>query len=296
MTAEALPVDSRRGMILVIVLWSVALMTVVVVALSSLVQTGLSSAGLDADRLRSRMALEAGVEIGMAMVLARRAGERAYFEGTPVVTDIGGNRLVEIAIRDTAGFVDVNRADVPLIAAAAAAAGATPQQAQSFADNILADRTSRSKTAKQPGDLVATAVEGKETPLPPAYVSMAQLYDVPGVDSALIDRLLPLVTLYSSDGKVNPMAAPDAVLQAVPALPQNERQRLLDARERRQGAAPDVVALIESHANNLALNQARVFQITVRLVSGPGIIVEDRIEAAVLIDDGAPVRVLSWSW
>ena len=89
MTAEALPVDSRRGMILVIVLWSVALMTVVVVALSSLVQTGLSSAGLDADRLRSRMALEAGVEIGMAMVLARRAGERAYFEGTPVVTDIG---------------------------------------------------------------------------------------------------------------------------------------------------------------------------------------------------------------
>ncbi len=296
MTQAAANDDGRRGMILVVVLWSVAMMSMIVVALSSLVQSSVSSAGLDTDVLRSRLALEAGVEVGVALVLNRRAEERVYFDGTPAVTDIGGGRLVEISVRNAAGLVDVNRADPALIAAVAEASGASPQEAQAFVEGIAEEKARQPAKRNQPQELVQAAADGKEPPPPPAYSTVEQLFGLPGVGRDTIEQLLPLLTLYSVDGKVNPMAAPDAVMGAVPELSGAEIQRFADAKRRRQGAAPDVAELVQGHAAYLALNPARVFQIEARLVSGPGLIANSRIRAAVLIDDGLPVRVLSWSW
>ena len=65
----------ERGMILVIVLWSVSMMAVIVVALSAYAQRNLVAASIEMDRLRTEMVLRSGVE-GRGRFAAWHAGPR----------------------------------------------------------------------------------------------------------------------------------------------------------------------------------------------------------------------------
>lgn len=297
------PANSERGMILIAVLWITALMTVVVVALSAYAQKNAGMASLEATRLRTEMALDAGLEIAKAMIVAVPEEQRVFFDGSAAQVTLGEGRGATIAIQDTAGLIDINRADPELIKAFAARLEAG-DPAQAMLAAALEIRATSTKSATDPATPVKAQPEGQaageeETPaLPAVFMAAQQLYGLGGADPASVDKILPFITLYSSDGKINPMAAPDTVLSSIPDLPPGSAAAIAAARRQKQRDADAVKQAVATLPNLLAIGEPRIFRVDVRLTSGDGIIAGSALQATVILDETAapPFQVLSWSW
>jgi general secretion pathway protein K len=280
--------SNSRGMILIVVLWAVAMMTVIVVALSAYSHKSLVNAGVETDRLRTELALKAGVDIGAAIVFARRVEDRVFLDGSTVVTDIGGQRMVEVSVMDVTGLVDINRADRKLIEVLGTSVD--PAGAVAVVEGIMKPRLVRlSKKPERPE---------QQLPLPPAFFSIAQLYALEGADAAVVDKLLPFVSLYSVEGKINPMAAPAEVMQLIPGLTPKEVEILAAARSQRHWNNQIVQDILVRHNKYLNVGQSNIFVIDVKVVSGRGMISGSRMRAVVIVDETAkvPFRILAWSW
>lgn len=305
MTPMAPGAGSSRGMILIVVLWAVAMMTIVVVALSAFSQKSIATAGVEADRLRTEMALAAGIEAGKAIILAARPEDRVFLDGQAVTVEIGNGRAVRISVRDAAGMVDLNRADPELIEAFGARLEAAIPGVQSILEDVMKLRGNQTKEKEeataQPPETGETASGDPPAPLyqPAILISTLQLYGLANADPAAVDKLLPLITLYSVDGKVNPMAAPVEIMSAIPGLQPKDAAVLADARKLRQRDSEAVQEVLAAAPKFLGIGQARVFNIAAAVVSGSGVIAGSRIQATAILDEGSAgpaFQILSWSW
>ena len=314
-----------QGMILIVVLWAVSLMTLTVVAISALSQKSLSLAGAETDRMRSELVLEAGMAAAQALIMVEKPENRVYFNGSPQVLDLGSGRLVEISIRDASGLLDLNRAAPGLIepfikrnvgdqeAGGVLLNAINELRPDSATENGQDSSTSpqaqgvQAQRQAQPGQ-AAAAGTGQPTPEqtekdaqrpPPAFASIGQLYGIAGVPDEVLDKLLPLITLYSSqEGKVNPLAAPDQVLLSIPGLGAKELKLFETAREKRQWKTAAVEASLGALEKFLAIGTARSFVISVKLLKGSGIITASRLTASVVSDETGKqaFQVMAWSW
>lgn len=321
--------NGSQGMILIVVLWAVSLMTLTVVAISALSQKSLSLAGAETDRARSELALEAGVAAAQALIMAKKPEDRVFFNGVPVVIDLGGGRLAELSIRDASGLLDLNRAEPVLVelflkkSVEDPKAGAillkaiselrpdpkdeaqksggndavsNPQPLQSFQQQ---PGTTGQGTSQATGQVQSTPSQRNETPPAPFIAAFGQLYGLPDVPDTVLDKLLPLITLYSSQGgKVNPLAAPDAVLRAIPGFSDRELKAFETARQRKQWQTPEINAILGSFEKFMAITEPRTFAVSVRLVQGPGIIAGSRLVTSILSDATGKeaFQVMAWSW
>lgn len=193
--------DGRQdGMILIVVLWAVSLMTLAVVAISALSQKSISVAGAETDRLRSEMALEAGIAAGEGLILATAPDGRALLDGTPLVIDVGFGRKVEVRVRDASGLVDINRADLKMIEGLIAGldidplAGAAlfaairelrPEEPETATDGSSGDNSPQQQPQADAGQPAQNGIipndqsgggPGGQTAKPPVFASVGQLY------------------------------------------------------------------------------------------------------------------------
>lgn len=290
--------DNRRGMILIVVLWAVAMMTVIVVALSAYSQKNLTLAGLEASRLRTEMMLRAAIELGKARILAATPDQRVFLDGTPFRTNVGGNRIVEISISDTAGRVDINRADGALLEALVAEIEPSDGALAELASRIIKLRQENLPKQQAQAADEAPAAESAKPANPAEFFSLAALYGLDGGDSAAVDKLLPFVDLYSIDGKINPMAASDTIMHAIPNLKPGEAATLAAARKLKQWNKPAVQNILGLHSDFLSIGESKIYRIEARSVSGDGVIAGSELTATVLLNESGdvPFRVLSWSW
>lgn len=297
---RAEPASTERGMILVVVLWTVSMMTIVVVALSIYAQRSLSLAGSETSRLRTEMALKSGVEAAGAMILGTPAKLRIFSDGTPVRVDLGSGQLVDIGIRDATGLIDINRAQAPLLAGLFSRMSGSDADPEKFGEAIVTWREGNGDGERKPTATAVAEEEGEKTPdeLPPVFFSVAQLYAIEGTEPAALDKMLPYISLYSHGGRINPMAAPEPVLKSVPDMETDDIAVLLEARIRRNVDDPDVQSLLAKYENFLTLAESSVYLVTVKAVSGGGMIAGSRLEATIVLDTSGtvPFRVLAWSW
>ncbi len=314
-----------QGMILIVVLWAVSLMTLTVVALSALSQKSLSLAGVETDRMRTEVALEAGSAAAYAMILAEKPENRIYFNGEPVTIDTGSGRIVEISIRDASGLIDLNRAEPVLIeqfvkknVSDGTIAGVLIKAINALKPEPKPDSRQGSNsgngispgkhTLTQPqtgagqaasGQPAANETEEGNLPPPVAIASIGQIYGIADIPDAALDKLLPLITLYSSQGgKVNPLAAPREVLLSIPGLGDRELGIFETARKRRQWQTAPVQAAISALEKFVVVGEARSFVVTVKLLSGPGLIAGSSLISSVVADGSGKeaFQVMAWSW
>ena len=276
--------ENESGVILLIVLWSVAIMSAAIVALSVYSSRSVALAGADIDVLRTELALESGVALGAVTILSQKPEARAFLDGAEVETPIGDGRMVSVGAMDAAGLVDLNRTPLDMVENLARAAGVSARAAKDLADELDSLRKDRAK------GLEPDAIT------PPLFYSIAQLSVIS--DEETLSRLAPFSGLYSTSGKVNPMAAPAIVLAAVPGIGAADLRVLREARARRDWSGADATAVLEKFKAYLAVAEPTVYVVTVKARSGPGLIAGRNLRAVIAFAAAgdSPYHVLAWSW
>ncbi len=287
---------SERGMILVIVLWSVSMMAVIVVALSAYAQRNLVAASIEMDRLRSEMVLRSGVEVGGGLVLGTQARDRGFLDGATTTAGLGDGLSVEIGLRDATGLIDINRMDGVFLEAALERVSDSPQAAEEMAAAILERRKLLEEDDKPSTE--QPAQDEPEKPVPAVFTSVSELYGLQLPERGVMPLIIAEVGLYSKGGRINPMSAADAVLAAIPDITPADLSELQAAKRRKDTSSPRVQAVFARYEKFITSAESRVFQVDVRILSGPGVIAGSRVKATIILDSSgsAPFQVLAWSW
>ena len=289
------PREAERGMILIMVLWSVSLMAIIVVALSAYAQRNLISAGIEMDRVRSEMALRSGVDLAAGLLLARPARARAFLDGDVESASLGGGGVVEIGLRDAAGLIDISRMDGGFLQRAIERVTDSPAAAAELTAAIL---ERRKLVLGEPSETQPATDSHDQAALPAVFTSISELYGLKVPDRGVMPLVMQAAGLYSRGGRINPMAAPDAVLRAIPEITPRDLAALQSAKLRQDMTSPEVQDVFARYEKYIASGESTIFIVEVRIVSGEGLIAGSRLKATIILDSSnvTPFQVLAWSW
>ena len=281
---------NQRGMVLVAVLFAVAIMSVVVVAITMLARSGIASQSLEARRLSTELALRSGLEAGKAAIVAIEAPKRIFLDATPVRLELGDGLVAEVRIRDAAGLADLNRTGLPLLEAILNDSLPAAQASRLMAE-VASRRSAAEEKAKAAAAPPAARSEG-ETPAPPpapvVFVAVDQLLAMATPTAA--PELAARLTLFNPAGLINPLAAPGEVLSAVPGITPADLADVEAARRTRApGGGQRLSQLVERLKPFLTLKEPTVFVVEVRLREGPGIIANSSMSAVVQLAEKGPM-------
>jgi len=231
----------QRGVALILVLWVIALLTIIAVALTAAQRTETTLAGNQLANVRFRAAAEAGVSFAILNLLAAPAvlDEEADIwvpDGVARLWKFGGETLM-IRVFNETSRIDLNKAPRDLLAALAAALALPEDESTALADAIEdwrdADDLAQLNGAEDSDyEDAGRSYGAKDGP----FDSVEELQQVLGVDADLYRMLAPALTVDSgSDSVDQEFAGPlvRAALQGITLeeaeIAQQEREALLEA-------------------------------------------------------------------
>lgn len=223
---------SCRGIALLLVIWVVAALTLIALALSIITRSEAFSAHRFCETAANRCLAEAGVEKAFAELsyrLMHRVERSAWkADGSSYVFELGGGRC-RVSVSDEAGKLNLNtmtdKNKIILKNILVTVAGVAPDAANVIADSVL--------DWKEPDNLRRTYGTDDEyylslpDPYKPRHApfeSLDELLLVRGMNADILygnterKGILPFITIYSQAEKINVMTAPREVLAAVPGL------------------------------------------------------------------------------
>lgn len=217
--AAARPFRASRvdaGAALLLVLWLIALLTAVVGAFALIarveyLQGRTLSQGVVADQ-----AARAGLEYAMTRVVDFEPTRQWLPDGREYVWGFG-EAEVTIAIVDESGKVDINGADLDLLAGLLQAVGTERGPARKLASAIVdwrdPDSLTQAEGGAEDGDYASEGLPygAKDAP----FETAAELQLVLGMSQELFEKLAPHVTVYSGQGRPNEQYASAEVLRAM---------------------------------------------------------------------------------
>ncbi|MDR1969204.1 MAG: general secretion pathway protein GspK [Burkholderiaceae bacterium] len=190
-------------MALVAVLWIVAALSIMVTGLSYVVRQQIQVAAT----LRDQASGQAVGEAAVALVLQQMLASNTRPVASAATTVEYGGVQVDVEAAPLSGWISLNTADAPLLAALLQIAGGlNPPQAQQLAAAIVEWRSTA-----PPVDPTSA---GGVLQQPRLFESVEDLLLLPGVDYPLYARIAPLLSadLISGNPQVDPRAAPPEVL------------------------------------------------------------------------------------
>lgn len=287
--------DSRRGergVALVIVLGAVVLLSLQLGLLTMQVSDSARQIENAVASARARALVHAGIEVAVAEVATAAEGTL----GQSRTFRIDGSD-VSVSLHDEAGRVNLNLAPLPLLTGLLKAVGASAEDAIMLADRIAdwrdPDHQRRDKGAEDK-DYRRGRLEHGAADRP--FVDAADLVRVLGMPREIAERLAEQVTVHSGGARINPLAATEVVLRALPGVPRQSLDHALELLRRRGARAGDEVAtLLEPAQEHLTRSQGPVYRVRVDVrggvqrVTGSGEAI-----VALGLDAATPYRMLAW--
>ena len=221
------------GFVVVVALWLLAaLAALTTIASIYVTQSARALAALDATA-EIDMLTSAGVELA-AYQLSAPATSRRPRRGRFSFRLAKSNVTVEYL--SEAARINLNMASRAMIAGVFAAVGAGPDAAGQFADRVLGWRGALKPNLQDAEDGVYRAAGLGYGPRRAPFNSVDELWLLPGLPAAMIERALPFVTVYSGIAEINVL---DAAPEAIAALPDMTPARLDAFLSERESLPPD---------------------------------------------------------
>jgi general secretion pathway protein K len=275
--------DSRRGAILVTVLWSVALLSALAMAASTTFRGFAGILSIDRDRIQADGLLTAGLEAAASLVGTLGETPLRNFE-TTVVLSTGS---VRVTLNDEGGRIDIARTPAEVLEGLFRAIGGSDQQASE-----LARRTVSWRSTDPPTDLPQNTGQG--TVAESVFSDVRQLAQVPGMPPEWVDALAPLTTIFGSS-TINPLTAPAGVIAALPGIDQARLQTFLRAREISPKDSPQLAMILAPAQKYLEAKQQKAISVLLAARVTDGFAQAAQAVIVLLPEDVQPYRILVWN-
>ncbi len=280
------------GYVTLAVLLTAALLAAVVSSLVAVSRPALGLVRIGAEEVTAQGLLEGGVAAA-AYLLFEAEREAEIVNGLSLRRKTGD---IRIRAESESGRVDINTAERALLEGLFDAIGGTSMDRAAFASRIVDWRDQDDDAS--PGGAEAADYEDEGLGYRPSnrpFRSVDEMRFVLGLSAADVRRLEPFVTVHARQPGIDPLSAPEVVLNAIPELGRTGVERILQAR--RQGVDRErVAALVPQAAQFLITTAPEVYRIGVRVRLSNGF--ADGVVAVIAAprsDDEADYRVVAWS-
>ncbi|GLH78837.1 hypothetical protein SSBR45G_37460 [Bradyrhizobium sp. SSBR45G] len=282
--------DREGGFILVAVLWILISLAGLAGALSVYLVSTVQRLSLDDARLRSAALASASLELAAYKLSSAPKSQRPPAGAFSFRLD---HAQVSVTFRSEGARVDLNHASKQMLANLFGVLGASADKAGEYAERIIGWRTPLTETASDgERDLYRTA--GVDyVPRGAPFANSEELRLVLNLPSALADKAMPFVTVFSGRREIDALEAAPEVVAALPGMTQDLLKSFLEQRTglRRDGRSV-ASALGPARAGaTLDVGDAVRVWITIGFDAGR----RTAVEAVILLGDGDdPYQILAW--
>jgi len=280
---------SKRGIVLVFVLWSIVLLSSLVMATSVSFRGFANVIAMDRDKARMDGLLTAGLEAAAANLIHRVEGDFRLPGEMRLKLPEGE---VRVWLSTEQGRIDINKAQAPVLTALFNAVG-MPDAAK-MAQSLVAWRK-RNAPEPDPKPKPGGPIKFEEAKMPVlTFDDVHQLSQVPDFDAGFIPALIPLTTVFGGNA-VDPLTAPASVLAVLPGLDEARIARFLELRD----SQPIEQSQIENSLGSAARYTAIASDLAIRVELAAELPDGYASRATAVIKmspaDGQPYRVLAWA-
>jgi len=211
---QVLPRAPARGVAFLLVLWVVAMLSVLLGSFALIARTELTQSRHLFDTTQARYAAEAGLDL--AVYELRKSDPLARWVGDGRPYSFGfGDADVEVKITDDSGKIDLNTPNEKLLTNLFASRGLDPDRAQGLAAAIKDWIDPDDDTTLNGAELAQYKAAGLSYgPRNAPFDTVSELQQVLGMNYELFRRIEPALTIYSGQGAPNLAYAPTEVLDA----------------------------------------------------------------------------------
>ena len=314
--------SSRDGFIIIAVLWMlIALATLASIYSVYIANTAMALAVSD-DSLQAELLVTTSLELTAYRFSSTKDAQNPQGPGglgAPGVPGIpGGVRKTQpsrggfsfragaasvgVTFISEAARIDLNEAPMPMLAGLFAAFGVKSEDAVEFANRIVGWRDPPKEGAPKEGGPKENAASEEELyrsaglrypPRGGPFPHVDELRLVYGLPPALIDRIMPFVTVYSGLPKVNVLDAAPEVIAALPGMTPGVLNAFLDKREAGPVDEQSLPRLLGPSQEGATIEPSPAYRVQVRIAFDNG----RQVESEAVIVTGtteAPYHVLYW--
>jgi len=280
--------DRRRGVVLVMVLWSIALLSALAMAASVSFRAFAGIAAIGRDRVQGEALFTAGLEMAAGMV---RSSEDQPLTDVETTVNLSTG-AVRARLSDEGGRIDVGKAPAEVLAALLRSVGAPDAQASDVARRIVEwrdrDNPGSPGAAPHPANLV---IKDQNTSQP--FADVLEVAQVPGVAPQWVAAMAPLTTVFGAE-TVNPLTAPASVIAALPGVDRVQLAAFLAVRRVDPTNAERISAALGPAQRFLAAKREQVVAVELAAVLPDGYAAAARAVMVLLPKDTQPYRILVW--
>jgi general secretion pathway protein K len=285
--------SSERGFVIVAVLWILvalsALAAIFSVYLSNSARVlGATDIGVPAEALAS-----ASLELTAYQLLLHAQDKERPAQGS--FRFKMDNAEVFVTFTSEAARVDLNKASKEMLSNLLEVVGAEPKAAAEIADRIVGWRTEAKPNAANDEESLYLASGLGYSPRQGPFSHVDELSLVLGVSPAMVERVLPFVTVYSKSADVDVLLAPAEVVAAVPGMTPDTLNDFLKQRAslpRDPKAVADALGAAKAAAT---LPEAKAYRVVTAIRFDNGRRTSTEAVIALGKDkDKEPYNVLSW--
>ncbi|MBR0987264.1 general secretion pathway protein GspK [Bradyrhizobium liaoningense] len=278
-----------RGFIVVAVLWMLAALAALALIYLTYVTNTAVTVAVNADRLQADALVNAGIELAAYRLTAQNEATRPT-SGT-FNARVGAGR-VNVTFRSEAARVDLNMAPKPLLSGLMTALGVSATDAPVYADRILAWRSSTEPGQDNPEDSYYRTLGAPYLPRHAPFPHSEELWLVRGIPAAVVERVLPFVTVFSNMRAVNLLDAAPQVVAALPGMTPGMLQQVLRDRADPNFDSRALVGL--AGGTNATVEGSKAYRLTVAVELPSHRRSSAEIVILLLESGDEPYRVLSW--
>ncbi len=286
--------QNQKGIALVIVLWILALLSILALAYSGMTRTeGLLARNM-VHTSQARALAESGFWTAVHDLIRPVPYRKFSVAGSPTTLYENEHNRVVIQIQDESGKIDINKASQRLLLGLFLTASAEPDQANNLVDAIL-DWRDRDNLRKVNGaeDQDYAALGLPYGAKDGTFNSIEELLLIRGMTAEIFDKIKPSITVHSMQARVRLNAAPKSVLWALPDMTEKIIDEILSIRSA-QGPViiPDILPASASPMV-FTSGQGNVYTITCDARVGQS---TSRLKVTLILrkTGNRPITILDW--
>jgi general secretion pathway protein K len=286
---------AQRGIALVIVLWTIALLSVMAAGFAMSMRTQTRLTHNQVASAQAKAVAEAGVQRAILEFLKPDQEQLWKADGSYQRWDLAG-AAAYVSVLDESGKVDLNTAQDELLRGLLRVVGVEDEALDTVVDSIQdwkdPDDLQRANGAEQ------VQYEGaglRYGPKNAPFESVEELQQVLHVTPALYRRLYPFVTVHSQQPGINPLVAPREVLLAVPGWDAAQVDSYLSLRSQFTPGLPQPTPTLPQAEGGYLTARSTLTYGIVSIGSAPqGAVATIRAVVRITRSPQQPATVLAW--